>query len=151
MSSISNTNSITKLKKIENDYYYNNTYNYNYIYKQHIDSHNGDINIKCKFCDKHSRTLESNILHMKVNHNKDYNIYMKKINKYNDDIKTLDSMHITKLTNLITKNINIDTIKEYKKDKDENKEDPELQYIEDNKYNNLDLFADIALAYEKHK
>lgn len=145
MSAISNTLTITKVKKIENDYYYyyNNTYNYtyNYNYKEYIDSHNDDINIKCKFCNKHSKSLSSNILHMKVNHNKDYNIYMKKINEYNDDIKTLDSIYITKLTNLTTKKINIDNIKE-------DNEDPELQYIEDNKYNNLDLFADIALAYE---
>jgi len=91
---------------------------------------------------------------MKANHNKEYNIYIKHLNEFNDDNNILDISQITKLTNLTIKHINIDNIKENEdedEDEDEDDDDPELQYIEDNKYNNLDLFADIALAYEKHK
>ena len=123
-----------------------------YQYKQHIDSHKGGINIKCKFCNKYSKSLSSNTLHMKANHIKEYNIYIKHLNEFNDDNNILDISQITKLTNLTIKHINIDNIKENEdEDEDEDDDDPELQYIEDNKYNNLDLFADIALAYEKHK
>lgn len=116
-----------------------------YQYKQHIDSHKGGINIKCKFCDTHSKTLSSNTLHMKVNHTKDYNTYMSKINEYTNDINKLDSIHITELTQ---KYININTHNNITQELDPKKEDdPELKDISNHDmFNNLELCAIIALS-----
>ena len=88
-----------------------------YQYKQHIDSHNGGLNIKCKFCDHRSRSLLSNTLHMKTQHTEEYTLYINKIDEYNDDIKKIDMTNITNLTNTAFET------------------------------NNLHLFADIALSY----
>jgi len=142
-----------------------------YQYRQHIDSHNGGLNIKCKFCEHRSRSMSSNTTHMKSQHIEEYTKYTNKINEYNDDIKTLDTAYITNLTHLSTKYINTafeksrtkkqnlekpahkcsSNIMEYEWMKPSQEDDPELTYIENNKYydneiNNLDLFADIALS-----
>ena len=75
---------------------------HSYQYSQHIDSHNGGLHIKCKFCEHISKSLSSNTLHMKLHHRMEYSSYMKNINKYNEDIKTIDITKITKLTHLTT-------------------------------------------------
>lgn len=108
-----------------------------YQYKQHIDSHNGGLNIKCKFCYHISKSLSSNTIHMKLQHKTEYNTYMSKINEYNEDIKTLDSIHITNLTN---KYINIVQEKDLEKSK--------KKYSE---RHNLDIFSDIAISYLQNK
>ena len=77
-----------------------------YQYRQHIDSHNGGLNIKCKFCDHRSKSLSANTNHMKLQHTEEYTLYKQKINEYNDDIKPIDMNHITNLTHLTTKYIN---------------------------------------------
>lgn len=131
-----------------------------YQYRQHMDSHAGGLNIKCKFCNHSSKSLSSNTLHMRLHHRMEYSSYMKNINKYNDDIKPLDSIHITKMAHLSTNYLNIDNDKEQQvlehiwdyEDSQSSEDDPELSFIENNKYydntlNNLDLFADIALSY----
>ena len=137
-----------------------------YQYRQHIDSHNGGLNIKCKFCENRSRSLSANTNHMKLQHSEEYSLYKQKINNYNDDIKPLDATRITNLTHLTTKYINTaffksrakkqdnEHDKDHDNDQDNNQDDPELTYIETNKYydnhtelNNLDLFADIALSH----
>jgi hypothetical protein len=126
-----------------------------YQYRQHIDSHNGGLNIKCKFCDHRSRSLSANTNHMKLQHTEEYSLYKQKINDYNDDIKSLDA---TRITHLTTKYINTAFFKSRAKKQDNEQDDPELTYIENNKYydkdydnhneiNNLDLFADIAISY----
>jgi hypothetical protein len=141
-------------------------FRHSYQYKQHIDGHNGGLNIKCKFCNHISKSFSANTLHMKSKHIEEYIIYNKKINESNEDIKKLDSNHITNLTN---KYININN--QYletpepkancKKSQigyegfQSSQDDPELTYIEYNKHyddqyneiNNLHLFADIALSY----
>ena len=57
-----------------------------YQYRQHIDSHNGGLNIKCKFCNHISKSFSANTLHMKSKHIEEYIIYNKKINESNEDI-----------------------------------------------------------------
>jgi hypothetical protein len=151
-----------------------------YQYRQHMDGHNGGLNIKCKFCTHSSRSMSSNTSHMKSQHIEEYTKYTNKINEYNDDIKTLDTTYITNLTHLTTNYINTAFIKsrakkqdlespahkcsvntmEYACIKPLQEDDPELTYIEYNKYyydekyydnekNNLDLFVDIALSYSQ--
>lgn len=120
-----------------------------YQYRQHIDSHNGGLHIKCKFCDHSSKTLSSNTAHMKLHHKEEYTLYKKHINEYNEDLKKIDTIHITKLLYLASKYI--------KTSYTEEEDDSGLTYIDHNKYyyndiddnekNNLDLFADIALSY----
>ena len=145
-----------------------------YQYRQHIDSHNGGLNIKCKFCENRSRSLSANTNHMKLRHTEEYSLYKQKINNYNDDIKPLDATRITNLTHLTTKYINTaffksrakkqDNEQDHENDNehDNEQDDPELSYIDYNKYydkdydnynhihnemNNLVLFADIALSH----
>ena len=129
-----------------------------YQYRQHIDSHNGGLNIKCKFCDHRSRSLSANTNHMKLQHTEEYTLYKQKINEYNDDIKPIDMNHITNLTHLTTKYINTafekSRAKKQDNEHDNEQDDSELTHIETNKYydnhtelNNLDLFADIALSH----
>ena len=115
--------------------------NYQYQYQINNDSNDSNINIKCKFCDNYSSTYALNTLHMEVNHNKDYNIYMQKINEFNEDNNCLDISQIKRLTTNYLQDVDF-------QNKDD-KEDLELKYIENNKCNNLDLFADIALMYIK--
>lgn len=74
-----------------------------YQYKQHIDSHNGGLHIKCKFCAHQSKTLTSNTVHMKKEHIEKYTHYMKEISNANLDIQPLNSK---KIINLTTKYIN---------------------------------------------
>ena len=94
------------------------------------------------------------------------------MNEYNEDLTQLDITHMTNLIHSTTKYINTSFEKSRAKKQDlENsshkfslnsmkyswmkpsqEDDPELTYIEDNKYcdnktNNLELFADIALSY----
>lgn len=110
-----------------------------YQYKQHIDSHNGGLHIKCKFCDIYSKTLGANTLHIKKYHSEHYTYYRNEIDKANQDIQPLNAK---KFINLTT---NYDD------------EDDELISIELNKNNvyyysnNLDLLSTIALldAYKK--
>jgi hypothetical protein len=79
--------------------------------------------------------------------------YKQHSNSHNDDMVPLDTTYITNLTNLTNKIIN-----KYESSDDEEEDNPELTYIENNKYNkyfnnynneknNLVLFADIALSY----
>ena len=109
-----------------------------YQYKQHIDSHNGGLHIKCKFCTIHSKSLSANTFHMIKYHSEQYTYYMNKIDKANQDTQPLNAKKIINLTT------NYDD------------EDDELISIELNKYNyyysnNLDLLSTIALldAYKK--
>lgn len=110
-----------------------------YQYKQHIDSHNGGLHIKCKFCAIYSKSLSANTLHIKKYHSEHYTYYRNEIDKANQDIQPLNAK---KFINLTT---NYDD------------EDDELISIELNKNNvyyystNLDLLSTIALldAYKK--
>ena len=47
-----------------------------YQYRQHMDGHNGGLNIKCKFCEHIAKSYSSNTLHMKAQHIKEYTLYM---------------------------------------------------------------------------
>ena len=141
-----------------------------YQYKQHIDGHNGGLQIKCKFCNHISKTLSSNTLHMKKEHIEEYNYYMKEIEEANKDTQPLNSKNIINLT---TKYINTHIMDDLDEDTNTNnnwysyqyedeyeeedekieaiEEDEELINIELNKYNfyyyktNLDLLSTIAL------
>ena len=138
---------------------------HSYQYKQHMTAHNGGLNIKCKFCDTLFRTLNSHTLHMKKKHKKQYELYMRNVNKYNKDCNVLQPQQIIKLTkeclHTYEKNIKMvidkddskyDNDKYDKYDKDDNY-DEELAMIEDNKYNvynmyneyNIHLLADVAI------
>ena len=117
-----------------------------YQYRQHIDCHNGGLNIKCKFCNIISKTVNSNILHMKNKHKKEYDCYMNNINKYSNDNNVLQPKQIINLTQ--------------KYNKEDEEYDTELTYIENNKNkeykinkiiynyyeNNLELLATVALS-----
>ena len=143
-----------------------------YQYKQHIDSHNGGLNIKCKFCEHISKTLTSNTMHMKTFHSQQYTYYMNEINKYNTDNKSLNLKQIINLTSkLINKyddtnytnqstDTDTDIYETYEPQEPyiinneedyKNIEDYEFITIENNKYNNkyyknnLDLLASIAI------
>ena len=141
-----------------------------YQYKQHMDSHNGGLNIKCKFCEHVSKTLTSNTMHMKTIHSQQYTHYMTEINKYNTDNKSLNLKQIINLTsklinkyddtNYTNQSIDIDMYETYEPQEPyiindeedyESEEDYELITIENNKYNNkyyknnLDFLASIAI------
>ena len=132
---------------------------HSYQYKQHMTAHNGGLNIKCKFCDTLFRTLNSHTLHMKKKHKKQYELYMRNVNKYNKDCNVLQPQQIIKLTNEClykynkydkNKKMNLDT--DYNDYKNYDDYDEELSMIEDNKndkynYYGLNLLADIALGY----
>ena len=136
---------------------------HSYQYKQHMIAHNGGLNIKCKFCDTLFRTLNSHTLHMKKKHKKQYELYMRNVNKYNKDCNVLQPQQIIKLTkeclHTYEKNIKMVIDKDDSKyyvdvDKyDEDDYDEELAMIEDNKYNvynmyneyNIHLLADVAI------
>lgn len=132
---------------------------HSYQYKQHILAHNGGLNIKCKFCDTIFRTLNSHTLHMKRKHKKEYELYMKKVNKYNSDCNVLQPQQIIKLTNecfyKYDKNTKMNLDTDYDNYKNYDDYDEELAMIEDNKnnkynkydYYGLNLLADIALGY----
>lgn len=94
-----------------------------YQFRQHIDCHNGGLNIKCKFCNIISKTANTNILHMKNKHKKEYDCYMNNINKYSNDNNVL---HYTQIINLTQK---------YNEEVEE--DDTELTYIENNKNNKI--------------
>ena len=151
-----------------------------YQYKQHIDGHNGGLQIKCKFCNHISKTLSSNTLHMKKEHIEEYNYYMKEIEEANKDTQPLNSKNIINLT---TKYINTHIMVDLDEDINSNynsnsnnwysyqyeeedeeieeieieKEDKELINIELNKYNfyyyenNLDFLSTIAILYAYKK
>ena len=112
-----------------------------YQYKQHIDSHNGGLHIKCKFCAIYSKSLSANTLHIKKYHSDHYTYYRNEIDKANQDIQPLNTK---KFINLTT-------------NYDDEDEDDEWISIELNKNNvyyystNLDLLSTIALldAYKK--
>ena len=106
-----------------------------YQYRQHMDSHNGGLHIKCKFCAHISRSLSSNTLHMKAQHKADYNIYMKNINEYNKQ----DLENPARKLRLNIKYIDTAFQKSFYK-----KNSVNTSYTE---INNLYLFADIALSY----
>ena len=120
---------------------------------------------KCKNCkmsynnknalDKHSHIHTNPVYCQFPNCNKIFSPkhtyqYKQHSNSHNDDMVPLDTTYITNLTNLTTKFIN-----KYESSDDEEEDNPELTYIENNKYNkyyntdknNLALFADIALLY----
>lgn len=141
---------------------------HSYQYKQHMIAHNGGLNIKCKFCDTLFRTLNSHTLHMKKKHKKQYELYMRNVNKYNKDCNVLQPQQIIKLTkeclHTYEKNIKMVIDKDDSKydndyndvdddDDDNDKYDEELAMIEDNKYNmynmyneyNIHLLADVAI------
>lgn len=146
--------------------------NHKYQYKQHIDSHNGGLNIKCKFCEHISKTLTSNTMHMKISHLQQYTHYMNEVNKYNTDNKSLNLKQIINLTSkLINKyddtnytnqstDTDIDIYETYEPQEPyiindeedyESEDDYELITIENNKYNNkyyknnLEFLASIAI------
>lgn len=118
-----------------------------YQFRQHIEYHNNRLNIKCKFCNIISKTVNSNILHMKNKHKKEYNCYMNNINKYSNDNNVLQPIQIINLTQKYN-----EEVEEY---------DTELTYIENNKNkeyknnkinynyyeNNLELLANVALLH----
>jgi hypothetical protein len=96
---------------------------------------------------------------MKRKHKKEYELYMKKVNKYNSDCNVLQPQQIIKLTNecfyKYDKNTKMNLDTDYDNYKNYDDYDEELAMIEDNKHNKynkydyygLNLLADIALGY----